>query len=182
VEALYARNGNPIISLLALEGTKALASSLPELIQDASSQSARSSALYGAWLCGICLGNVGMSLHHKLCHTLGGSFNMPHAQTHTVILPHALSYNAPSIPKEMKRLAEALPGSDGDAIAGLNALLTKLNVERSLKAFGMKESDIDKAADIAMSQPYWNPREIDRSSIRELIRRAWAGEEARSDL
>jgi alcohol dehydrogenase class IV len=107
---------------------------------------------------------------------------MPHAETHTVILPHALSYNAPSISKEMEKLAEAFPGSDGDAIAGLNALLTTLNVERSLKAFGMKESDIDKAADIAMSQPYWNPREIDRSSIRELIRRAWAGEEARCDL
>lgn len=73
VEALYAQNGNPIISILAVEGVKALANALPELINDPASKSARSAALYGAWLCGTCLGNVGMSLHHKLCHTLGGA-------------------------------------------------------------------------------------------------------------
>ncbi|CZR53572.1 probable alcohol dehydrogenase, class IV [Phialocephala subalpina] len=182
VEALYAPNTNPIVNLLALEGIKALASSLPELIDDPSSQAARSSALYGAWLCGTCLGAVGMSLHHKLCHTLGGSFNLPHAETHTVILPHALSYNAPAIPEVMKKLADVFPGSEGDAVRGLNVLLTKLKVERSLKAFGMKESDIDNAADIAVEKPYKNPREVERDPIRELIRRAWAGEEARADL
>ncbi len=168
--------------LLAKEGTRALAASLPEIISNPSSQSARSSALYGAWLCGTCLGSVGMALHHKLCHTLGGSFNMPHAETHTIVLPHALSYNAPKIPQAMKQLAEALPESNGDAIRGLNVLLTKLKVKRGLKEFGMKESDVDKAAEIAVSNPYWNPREIEKGPIRELIRRAWAGEEARADL
>ncbi|POR31397.1 hypothetical protein TPAR_08390 [Tolypocladium paradoxum] len=182
VEALYARNGNPIISLLAQEGIRALACSLPELMNNPTSRVARSSALYGAWLCGTCLGNVGMSLHHKLCHTLGGSFNLPHAETHTIILPHALAYNAVKIPRAMKMLADALPDSDGDAVKGLNILLAKLKVERGLNGLGMKESDIDKAADIAVSKPYWNPREVERSSVKELIRRAWAGEEARADL
>ncbi|RAL04925.1 maleylacetate reductase [Aspergillus ibericus CBS 121593] len=182
VEALYARNTNPIINLLALEGTKALATSLPELITDPTSQSARSSAQYGAWLCGTCLGSVGMSIHHKLCHTLGGSFNLPHAETHTAVLPHALSYNAPRIPEAMKKLAEVLPESNGDAIHGLNVLLGKLQVKRGLREFGMKEEDIDKAADIAVANPYWNPREIEREPIRELIRRVWAGEPARADL
>ncbi|KAF3764089.1 Dehydroquinate synthase-like protein [Cryphonectria parasitica EP155] len=182
VEALYARNSNPVVNLIAQEGTKALASALPEIINDPGSQAARSTALYGAWLCGTCLGNVGMSLHHKLCHTLGGSFNLPHAQTHTIVLPHALAYNAPKIPQALKRLAEALPDGDGDAVKGFNILLSKLKVERGLKAYGMKESDIDKAADIAVANPYWNPRDIERTAVRELIRRAWAGEEARSDL
>ncbi|KAF5008123.1 hypothetical protein FDECE_5607 [Fusarium decemcellulare] len=182
VEALYARTRNPIITLLAVEGTKSLADALPQLSKDPASKEARSSALYGAWLCGTCLGSVGMSLHHKLCHTLGGSFDLPHSETHTIILPHALSYNASAVPEVMKQLAEALPGSDGDAVRGLNNLLSKINVERSLKALGMKESDIDKAADIAVSKPYWNPRPVERTAIRELIRRAWAGEEARSDL
>lgn len=182
VEALYAQNGNPIIDLLAQEGVKSLASALPQLLQDSSSSSARSSALYGAWLCGTCLGNVGMSLHHKLCHTLGGSFGLPHAETHTIVLAHALAFNAPKVPKAMKMLASVLPESNGDAVAGLNKLLSKLGVERGLKAFGLKESDIDKAADIAVSKPYWNPRQIERDAIREVIRRAWAGEEARQDL
>lgn len=182
VEALYARNTNPIITMMALEGTRALASSLPEIVENPSSQSARSKALYGAWLCGTCLGSVGMSIHHKLCHTLGGSFNLPHAETHTAVLPHAISYNAPSIPEAMKQLADALPDSNGDAIHGLNVLLTKLKVKRGVKDFGMKEEDIDKAADIALSNAYWNPRPIEHAPIRELLRRVWAGEPARADL
>ncbi|KAJ5646427.1 hypothetical protein N7490_002799 [Penicillium lividum] len=182
VEALYARNTNPIISMMAIEGTRALASALPEIVENPSSESARSKALYGAWLCGTCLGSVGMSIHHKLCHTLGGSFNLPHAETHTAVLPHAISYNAPNIPEAMKELADALPDSNGDAIHGLNVLLAKLKVKRGLKDFGMKEEDIDKAADIAVSNPYWNPRAIERTPIRELIRRVWAGEPAAANL
>ncbi|KAL2849981.1 hypothetical protein BJX68DRAFT_255242 [Aspergillus pseudodeflectus] len=178
VEALYARNTNPVINLMALEGTRALASALPDIVENPSSQSARSLALYGAWLCGTCLGSVGMSIHHKLCHTLGGSFNLPHAETHTAVLPHAISYNAPNIPEAMKKLAEVLPESNGDAIHGLNVLLEKLKVKRGVKDFGMKEEDIDKAADIAVGNPYWNPREIQREPIRELIRRVWAELEA----
>jgi len=182
VEALYARNGNPVIDLLAKEGVRALAGALPRLVREPLSRPARGDALYGAWLCGTCLGSVGMSLHHKLCHTLGGTFNLPHAETHTVVLPHALAYNAPKIPRAMALLAEALPESNGDAVHGLNVLLEKLGVQRDLKAFGMQEADIDKAAEIALSNPYWNPRPVEKEPIRELIRRAWAGEPARADL
>lgn len=122
-----------------------------------------------------------MSLHHKLCHTLGGSFNMPHAETHTIILPHALAYNAPNIPEVMERLAAVLPGSEGDAVKGLNVLLQRLQVKRALKDFGMREEDLDKAAAIAVETPYWNPRAVETAKVRELLRRAWAGEEARAD-
>lgn len=182
VEALYAKNKNPIITLLALEGTKALAESLPEIVENPHSQPAREKAQYGAWLCGTCLGSSAMALHHKLCHTLGGSFNLPHAETHTIVLPHALSYNAPAIPEAMKQLATVLPGSEGDATKGLNILLEKLKVKRGLKDFGMKEEDIDKAAEIAVSNQYPNPRPVEKGPIRELIRRCWAGEPARADL
>jgi alcohol dehydrogenase class IV len=123
-----------------------------------------------------------MTLDHKLCHTLGGSFNLPHAETHTIVLPHALAYNAPAIPEVMLKLAEVLPESEGDAVKELNVLLGKVGVKRGLKEFGMKEEDVEKAAEIAVSNPYWNPREVGREKIREVIRRAWAGEEARADL
>ncbi|KAK5674871.1 hypothetical protein LTS12_029587 [Elasticomyces elasticus] len=82
----------------------------------------------------------------------------------------------------MQKLADALPDSHGDAIHGLNVLLTKLKVKRGVQDYGMKEEDIDKAADIAVGNPYWNPRPIERAPIRELIRRVWAGEPARADL
>jgi alcohol dehydrogenase class IV len=107
---------------------------------------------------------------------------MPHAETHTIILPHALAYNSSAIPKVLKRLADVLPGSDGDAIKGLNMLLRSLKVKRGLKDFGFKEEDVDKAAQIAVANPYWNPRAIAIGPIREVLRRAWAGEDARADL
>lgn len=182
VEALYAKNGNPIISLLAVEGVRALAESLPVIVNEPSNLAARSSAQYGAWLCGLCLGSVGMSLHHKLCHTLGGSFNLPHAETHTIVLPHALAYNAPNVPSAMEKLATALPGSEGDAVKGLNVLLARLGVKRALADYGLKEGDVDRAAELAVANPYWNPREIQKAPVRELIRRAFASEDARVDI
>ena len=182
VEALYAKNTNPVINLLALDGISALAESLPIIVNDSQNHDARLRAQYGAWLCGMCLGSVGMSLHHKLCHVLGGSFNLPHAETHTIVLPHAIAYNAPKIPEVMNKLADVLPESDGHAIKGLNVLLMKLKVKRGLREFGMKEEDVDKAAEIAVSNPYYNPREIEKEPLRETIRRCWAGEEAKADL
>lgn len=182
VEALYARNTNPVMNLLALEGSKSLAESLPIIVNNPKDLDARLKAQYGAWLCAMCLGSVGMALHHKLCHTLGGSFNLPHAETHTIVLTHAIAHNAPNIPDVMQKLASVLPNSDGDAIKGLNVLLAKLKVKRGLKEFGMKEEDVDKAAEIAVSNPHWNPCEIEKEKLRETIRRCWAGEEARADL
>ncbi|KAF1982858.1 Dehydroquinate synthase-like protein [Aulographum hederae CBS 113979] len=119
---------------------------------------ARYSALYGSWLCGICLGNTTIALHHKLCHTLGGSFDLAHAETHAIVLPHALAYNAPYIPDVMATLADAIPGSEGDAVRGLNVLLRRLGVKRALRDFGVREEDVERAARIATENPYGNPR------------------------
>ena len=97
-ESLYAHDGNPIVALLAEEGIRAIAAALPAIARAPGDITARGDALYGAWLCGTVLGQVSMGLHHKLCHTLGGAFDLPHAETHTIVLPHALAYNAPAIP------------------------------------------------------------------------------------
>ena len=174
VEALYARDRNPVISLMAQEGIRTLAHALPIICAQPNDKTARTDALYGAWLSGICLGAVGMALHHKLCHTLGGSFNLPHAETHTVILPHALAYNAPAAPEAMTRIATALGAPD--AALGLYDLARKLAAPASLREIGMPESGIDQAADLAVKNPYWNPRGIEREAIRDLIARAWRGD------
>ncbi|KAK0625387.1 hypothetical protein B0T17DRAFT_617483 [Bombardia bombarda] len=183
VEALYATNRNPIIELLALEGTRSLVEALPVLQTDDQNTEARYKALYGAWLCGMCLGSVDMALHHKLCHTLGGTFNLPHAETHVVLLPHALAYNAstPATAGAMAKLAGVLPGSEGDAVKGMNALYKRLGIDLNLKGLGMAEEGVDEAVDIALANPYKNPRGLEREGIRELIRRAWTGEEAGRD-
>lgn len=173
VEALYAKDQNPVVSLMAEEGIAALARSLPRIVAAPDDPQARSDALYGAWLCGICLGSVGMSLHHKLCHTLGGSFDLPHAETHTIVLPHAVAYNRPAAPEAMQRLARAL-GCD-DPAQGLYDLARAIGAPSALAEIGMAEQDIGKAVDIALGNPYWNPRTIERQGIEDLISRAWHG-------
>jgi maleylacetate reductase len=172
-EALYARDSNPIISLMAEEAIRALGLALPAIVADVSDVDARSDALYGAWLCGICLGSAGMALHHKLCHTLGGSFDLPHAPTHTVILPYALAYNREAAPKAMSLIASALGVSD--AAEGLRALSTSLGAPTSLRAIGMAEADIGRAAELASQNAYWNPRPIEKAAIHDLLARAWVG-------
>ncbi|HEY4028923.1 MAG TPA: maleylacetate reductase [Caulobacteraceae bacterium] len=173
VEGLYTQDANPIVSLMAEEGIRALGAALPKIIRNPSDREARSDALYGAWLCGVVLGSVGMALHHKLCHTLGGSFDLPHAETHTVVLPHAAAYNAPAAPEAMARVARAL--GVADAPQGLYDLARSLGAPVALKDIGMPESGLDRAADLAVANPYWNPRPVERTAIRALLDDAFRG-------
>ena len=172
-EALYAADGNPIMDLMAVEGIASLARALPGLRADPRDLEARAQALYGAWLCGAVLGSVGMGLHHKLCHTLGGSFNLPHAQTHTIVLPHALAYNAPAAPEAMRRIAQAL-GSD-DAPRGVYALARDNGAPLALRDIGLKADDLDRACDIALQSQYPNPRPLERAALRQLLQNAFDG-------
>jgi alcohol dehydrogenase class IV len=173
-EALYARDGNPLIALLAEDGIRQLAQALPAIVADPQDLAARSAALYGAWACGTCLGAVGMSLHHKLCHVLGGSFDLPHATTHAIVLPHALAYNAAAAPEAMRRIAAVL--GTQDAPAGLHTLLQRLFLPTGLRQLGLREGDLDRAVAEACAQPYWNPRAIEAAPLRRLLQRAWTGE------
>ena len=173
-EGLYAQDANPVISLIAEEGIRAMAAGLRRVISDPDNLDARSDCLYGAWLCGLVLGSVAIALHHKLCHTIGGSFNLPHAETHTVILPHAIAFNALATPDAMRRIARAL-GTES-APSGLFDLVKALELPHSLREIGFRSQDIEKAAGLAMQNPYWNPRPFSHQDIRELLERAYEGE------
>lgn len=172
-EGLYGQHHNPVSDLMAEEGIRALARALPRLRSNPLDLSARSDALYGAWLCGMVLSAVGMALHHKLCHTLGGSFNLPHAEVHTVVLPHAIAYNAPAIPAALERMMSAL--GTGNPAQGLYDLACTSGAPSSLRALGLRESDLDRAADLAVENAYWNPKPVEREGVRALIQSAWEG-------
>ena len=173
VEALYALDANPITSLMAEEGIRALGESLPVVVARPDDLAARSQALYGAWLAGTALGAVGMGLHHKLAHTLGGSFNLPHAETHTLLLPQAAAYNRDAAPEAMARIARALGASD--APAALFDLARRLGAEMRLAAFGLNEADLERAADLAVESPYPNPAPVTRDGVRALLQAAYEG-------
>lgn len=172
-EGLYARDGNPVMSLMAEEGIRAMASGLCRIHQAPQDMAARSDCLYGAWLCGTVLGHVGMALHHKLCHTLGGSFSLPHAETHTVVLPHALAYNAPAAPQAMARIAGAIGAAS--ATGGLFDLARELGAPTSLREIGMPKDGLARTLELALSNPYWNPRPLEAGALAKLLDDAWNG-------
>jgi maleylacetate reductase len=172
-EGLYAEDANPIMTLIAEEGIRALAQGLPVIVKHPQDLNARSDCLYGAWLCGAVLGAVGMALHHKLCHVLGGTWNLPHAETHTVVLPHALAYNAAAAPDAMRHAERALGAPR--AAQGIYDLMRSLGAPLALKDVGMKETELDRAAELATTAPYFNPRPIDRASVRKLLDDAYFG-------
>ncbi|GAP60616.1 maleylacetate reductase [Arthrobacter sp. Hiyo1] len=174
VEALYAPDGSPIISLMAEEGVRALITALPNIVNDPQNIAHRGDALYGAWLCGATLGATTMSLHHKLCHTLGGTFNLPHAETHTVVLPYALAYNSPTVPGAIEALRRAT-GQDKPA-GYLRELSLKLGAPASLRDLGLTGADVETTVDLATRNPYANPRKVTPEAIRWLLTAALNGD------
>jgi len=178
VEALYAPDGTPVLSLLAEEGIRLLAASLPALRDDEpdATADARADALRGAWLCGVCLGSSTMSLHHKLAHVLGGTFGLPHAETHSVLLPRVLSWNAQAAPEAARIVARALGAtSPADAGPALLALSKSLRIPASLKDLGFGAEDIEVAVSEALRSPYANPRPVDAEGIRAILSAAVEG-------
>ena len=172
-EGLYAADGNPVMDLMAQEGIAAMGRALPVIRADPGNLEARSDALYGAWLCGSVLGSTSMALHHKLCHTLGGSFNLPHAETHTIVLPHVLAYNAAMAPEAMHRIARALGAHN--AAQAVYALALDNGAPVALAQIGMNASDLDRACELALQNQYPNPRALERSAIRQLLQNAFDG-------
>ena len=170
-EALYAHDGNPIVSLTAEEGIRALATALPLVVQAPRDLEARTSALYGAWLAGLTIATTGNGLHHKLCHVLGG-FGLPHAETHSIVLPHALHYN--SVAQEaMRRMARALGVED--VPASIWELERRMGLAMKLADIGMKQEDLERAARIAVQAPYPNPRKVEYQPVLELLHNAYEG-------
>jgi maleylacetate reductase len=178
IEGLYAENTNPLIALMAQEGIRALASALPRISKTLTDAPARTEALYGAWLCGTVLGASSMALHHKLCHVLGGAFDLPHAETHAVLLPHTVAYNAPAVPDAMSRVSRALDARD--VPSRLFDLVRDGGVPVSLRALGLPGDALERATDLALANPYWNPRPLERDGIRALLDDAWQGRRPRS--
>lgn len=174
VEALYAENRNPVTSMMAEASVAALARSLPAVMQDEVDTAARSDAAYGAWLAGSVLGQVGMAIHHKICHTLGGTFDLNHGAIHCLMIPYSTAYNRDYAPEAMAALSRALGGGD-PASALYDLMLQAAGPYTALKAFGLSEADLDHAADLAVEKPYYNPRPVTREGVRDMLQTAWIG-------
>ncbi|HZJ05134.1 MAG TPA: maleylacetate reductase [Nocardioidaceae bacterium] len=179
VEALYSPNAGPSVGPSvtgqAVESIRVIARNLPELKRDLHDLDARTEVLYGAWLAGACLARVEMALHHKLCHTLGGSFSLPHSPTHAVVLPYAMAYNAPAAGVAMEQIAIAM--GVPDAPSGMQDLIRSLGGPTSLGQLGLGVDDIERAVELATTKAYPNPREVTAEGLRDLLTRAQKGQQ-----
>ena len=176
VEGLWAPDGTPVTALMAEEGVRSLLAALPTIVERPGDLDARSGALQGAWLCGAVLGATTMSLHHKLCHVLGGSFDLPHAETHAVVLPHVVAHNAPSAPVALAALGRALGVEPSSAAAALADRARDLGAPTSLAALGMPRDGLPRVVDAVLAQPYANPAPVTRESLTALLEGCFAGE------
>jgi len=173
VEALYGPGADPVTSVLALEGVRALAAGLPAMCEHPDDLDARSEAMYGAHLAGVVLGVGGTALHHKTCHVLGGMFDLNHGDMNAVLLGHALRYNAPAIPDIMNRLAAVLQVPD--AAAAMFDLAAAIGAPTDLASIGMPEQGLDLAADRVVIEAAGNVRPPERAGIRAMLDDAFSG-------
>jgi maleylacetate reductase len=173
IEGLYAPDASPGTAVLAEEGIRVLADALPRVVVAPGDLDARTDALYGAWLAGWVVGTAAMGLHHKICHVLGGAYDLPHAGTHSAVLPYVTAYNAPAAPAAMARAARALGAQD--PARALWELAKRIGAPTSLAQAGFDPGRIQEAARLVVESPPVNPRPIDEAAIQELLRGAHAG-------
>lgn len=189
VDSLWGPRADPINQALAAEGVRALADGLPRIVENPAGLEGRETALYGAYLSAVAFASAGSGLHHKICHVLGGTFNMPHAETHATVLPYVLAFNAPAAPDAAARLSAALRSSMPEAAASaagldtareavelLNALRTRLNAPTALRDYGFSEADIPEAVTrIVKAAPASNPSQVTETAMTELLQAALEG-------
>ncbi|ACL42525.1 iron-containing alcohol dehydrogenase (plasmid) [Pseudarthrobacter chlorophenolicus A6] len=174
VDSLWAPRADPINAAMAAEGIRALSAGLSALNTDPRDLRGREQTQYGAYLSAVAFSSAGSGLHHKICHVLGGAYDLPHAQTHATVLPYVLAFNAPAAPEAASRIATALGHSD--ALEGLNQLRKVLKAPVALRDYGLKETDLAEAADLILKViPPSNPRNVTQQDLLTLLHGAWSG-------
>jgi len=174
LEALWAAGASPLTEPIALDAARALCASLPIAVAEPWDAKARGRALVGACQAGMALAGAGAGLHHKLCHVLGGRFDMPHAPTHAALLPHVVAFNEPALGSLSARMAVAV--GTGRASTGVYDLAARLGLTMALADLGMPETAIDQVAAEVAAAPPANPRPVEEGRLRSLLRAAWEGD------
>jgi len=178
VDAMWAPRADPVNALLAGEAIRALRIGLSAVVDEPTGLGGREHTLYGAYLSAVAFASAGSGLHHKICHVLGGMFDLPHAPTHAVVLPHVLAFNAPNAPAAERRIAAAFGAPS--ALDGLTTLREALDAPRTLRDIGMPLDGIAAAAEaVVAAAPPGNPTPVTTDAISELLRAAWVGKEPR---
>lgn len=174
IDSMWGPRADPINQALGTEGISALSDGLPAIVADASDVAGREQLLYGAYLSAVSFASAGSGLHHKICHVLGGTFDLPHAQTHATVLPYVLAFNMDAAPDAANKIAKALGAHD--ALAGLQSLRNTLNAPHRLSDYGFTAENIAEAVEITLpAVPHNNPRPVTAENLTALLEAALTG-------
>lgn len=174
VEAFYAPGANPVTSLKAEAAVKIIGHNLKAVVDEPQRLETRSMLLYGAFLAGEVFAEAGSGLHHKICHVLGGAFNLPHAETHTVLLPQVMAYNQPAMPAIAGRIAAAL--GHQDAAQSLYSLVQDIGAPVALSQLGLTREQLEQAIRLLDAEMLpANPRPIGPQAIQTILEGAYEG-------
>ena len=171
-EALWVTTANPVTSALASEGIRCLVAGLPRVVSDPQDVDGHAECLAGACMAGTALAQVGTGVHHRTCHVLGGGWNLPHAETHGIVLPHAVALVSPRAPQAMERLAEVLGGEPATA---LFELASSMALPTALVDVGMPGDALDEAADRVAVASEHDPLVDGRDQLRAMLEDAFRG-------
>ncbi|MFB2579850.1 maleylacetate reductase [Herbiconiux sp. P15] len=174
IDSMWAPNSDPLNRALAEEGIREIAAALPVLVGDTDDVPARERMLYGAYVSAVAFASAGSGLHHKICHVLGGAYDLPHAQTHSAVLPQVLAFNVAASPEAEQRIARALGAPT--AVAGLESLYASLPAVRALAEVGYRAESIAESAELILPLvPPSNPRPVDEAALEGILRAALEG-------
>jgi maleylacetate reductase len=185
VEALYSKTRNPLSTAAAGTGVQHILKALFNCYQDGRNLEWRTEMFLGAHLAGLSLASVSMGLHHGVCHVLGGTANIPHGIANSIILPHAIRFNADATATQLLPVAEALgvPVNRINPMVVMEAmvqkifhLISQMNLPQRLRDVGVAESDLPRLAQIAYQNRTVqnNPKPItEPAQIETVLRDAW---------
>ena len=184
-EALYSITRHPLSTAAALAGIEHISHALRACYEDGGNLEARIEMLMGAHLAGVSLSSVAMGLHHGLCHVLGGAAGVPHGIANSIILPHAIRFNADAAVNELLPAADAMGiMADGHRPAQImemtaqrvSDLAAGMNLPQRLREAGVKHTDLKRLAQLAFQNQTVqnNPKRItDAQQIEGLLQAAW---------
>jgi alcohol dehydrogenase class IV len=172
VEALWSPTASPITDALATEAVGGILSALPAVLDNPADPEARGRLQTAAWLAGICLAQARMGLHHQLAHVLGGAFDLPHAELHTLLLAHVMAFNRPAVPEAFARMTRAIAG---DPVAAVSELARAYDGPTTLADLGVPADELRTIAERVAAAPYPNPRPLTVDGVAALLDDAWHG-------
>jgi maleylacetate reductase len=175
VESLWLPTATPYSEAVAGAAIRSLTSSLPAATAAGASMADRAQSLVGAHLGSLALGATGTGLHHRVCHVLGGTFSLPHADVHAAVLPHVVAFNLPSAPRAAAALERAL-GRDGSPAGAIFDLAAGIGAATSLHSLGLRETDLGAVVDAVTATPVANPRPVNHGALAEALGTAWRGD------